>query len=95
MDYLSESLFSPGSVSVSAAIGAKVGVVFLVTLLNIRGVDIVGSASVIFGALVLLPFVVMILAGLPQLNFEWLEHPFPTTINWGRLITVLLWNLSG
>lgn len=67
----------------------------LVTLLNIRGVDIVGSASVIFGFLVLLPFLVMILAGLPQLNFTWLLRPFPSTINWGRLITVLLWNLSG
>nr|AFN42822.1 polyamine and amino acid transporter-like protein [Marsilea vestita] len=44
---------------------------------------------------VLSPFVAMTFWGLPRLNFDWTQGQTPTEIDWGKFITLLLWNCSG
>lgn len=69
-------------------------------------VDLPGVVSVILGILVLAPFITMCLIGLTHLNFDWmgLDGPdtalapspsLPTVIDWGKFLTLLLWNTSG
>jgi amino acid transporter len=68
--------------------------IIVVTCLNIRGTRFVGVSSVIFGALVLAPFVAMFLIGMPQIDASrWLQHG--GSLNWPLLVSTLLWNTSG
>lgn len=66
-----------------------------VTCLNLSGVDVVASASALFALLVISPFAVLAVAGLPTFSFAPLfagpSHP----VRWGVFLSVLLWNTSG
>ena len=52
--------------------GVAVGLVWIATLLNVRGIEIVGKASVVLTVLILLPFVGLTLLGL----LKWRFNPF-------------------
>jgi amino acid transporter len=71
-----------------------IAVVTLITWMNIRGIRLVGFASVVFSMLVIAPFVALVLLGLPKVETGvWLmrtEH-----IDWALLFSTLLWNTSG
>ena len=66
-----------------------------VTTLNLLGVDVVASASTIFALLVISPFVVLAIAGLPSLDPSTWAQPAGHPIRWGTFLSVLLWNTSG
>ena len=66
----------------------------VITWLNIRGTHLVGLSSIVFTALVLAPFAVMLVLGLPQVSpANWLQRT--ATTDWPLLISILLWNTSG
>ncbi len=66
----------------------------IITWLNIRGTRLVGLSSIVFTALVLAPFAVMLVVGLPQVSpANWLQRT--ATTDWPLLISILLWNTSG
>ena len=68
--------------------------VSVITWLNLRGIRLVGMLSVLFTGLVLAPFVVMLVIGLPQVSpANWLQRTSST--DWPLLLSVLLWNTSG
>jgi amino acid transporter len=65
-----------------------------VAWLNIRGIRLVGAASVIFTLFVLAPFAVMVLLGSSRLQpTAWLARP--VEVDWALLLSVVLWNTSG
>ena len=67
-----------------------------VTLLNLRGVDVVADASTLFAALVISPFAALVVCGLPSIDMHALTQPFNGRhIHWGTYLSVLLWNTSG
>lgn len=77
----------------------KVGVVVSVAYLNVRGIDVVGDATILFGALVLAPFIVLCLLGAPKAfgTDAAVVHAKLDTLafDWRKFLTVLLWNTSG
>ena len=65
-----------------------------VTWLNVRGIRLVGIASIVFTLLVLAPFAVMVLLGAPRVQpAVWLTRTSHT--DWALLFSILLWNTSG
>jgi amino acid transporter len=56
----------------SVHFGVAVALVWIATLLNVRGIEIVGKASVVLTALILLPFVGLTVLGL----LKWRFNPF-------------------
>jgi amino acid transporter len=73
-----------------------IGVVLIAAIswLNIRGTRLVGISSVIFAALVLAPFTVMVVLGAPQMHAaSWLARGGKG--NWALLLSIVLWNTSG
>ena len=71
-----------------------VAVIAAVSWLNIRGTRLVGDSSVVFAALVLAPFAVMVILGAPQVQpSAWLAGGGKG--DWGLLVSVVLWNTSG
>ncbi|BBN19559.1 hypothetical protein MPTK1_8g11690 [Marchantia polymorpha subsp. ruderalis] len=107
VEYLSALLYEGKDIiSYGWSVFIKIFLVFIVTVINILGINIVGVVSVILGILVLAPFITMCLIGLTHLNFDWmgLDDPdtalapspsLPTVIDWGKFLTLLLWNTSG
>jgi amino acid transporter len=73
-------------------IGAAMIVV--VAIMNIRGTQIVGRAAILFAFFVLAPFLVLVLAGAPQVNPA-LWFTKPETVEWGLLLSIMLWNTCG
>ena len=66
-----------------------------VTVLNLLGVDTVANVSTLFTVLVISPFLVLVIAGLPTLDpSAWRIGP-STPVDWSAFISVLLWNTSG
>ncbi len=73
-------------------IGAAV--ITAITWLNIRGIRLVGMSSVVFAVLVLVPFAVMVILGVPQVEpSTWLART--EEVDWGLLLSIILWNTSG
>lgn len=73
-----------------------IGVALIVAIarLNIRGARLVGLSSVAFGLAVLAPFALMVLLGAPQVDpSTWLVRT--GDIEWGLLLSTILWNTSG
>eukprot|EP00667_Euglena_gracilis_P015071 EG_transcript_15656 len=74
----------------------KVTTVVATCSLNIVGVGAVGDASAVAMVLCLLPFVLLFGIGLPQLAPQhWLEHGTLGEVHWGKILSMLTWNLSG
>ncbi|MBI1996519.1 MAG: APC family permease [Deltaproteobacteria bacterium] len=65
-----------------------------ISWLNIRGIRLVGAASILFMLFVLAPFAVMVILGGAQIRpSPWLAQP--PTVDWALLLSVVLWNTSG
>lgn len=79
--------------------GIGLGIIVPLTWLNIAGVKLVGRAAIAFGILLLLPFLVLCLLGLPHLvahpphGFSAPGQPFASSIGAG--MSVVLWNYLG
>jgi amino acid transporter len=76
-------------------------VIAVFTWLNVRGTSLVGVSSVAFAVMVLAPFTVMVVLGLPQLKpAAWFQvgngvSAVPTPAMWSTLLSVVLWNYCG
>ncbi len=55
----------------------------------------VGWASYVFGLLVLSPFIVMIILGGKDLDFDHLKSDTGVPIQWAALLSTVLWCSSG
>ncbi|GJD08366.1 Probable polyamine transporter [Galdieria sulphuraria] len=65
-------------------------------ILNYRGLEIVGWASIIFVVIVAIPFAILTLVGLPQSDPKvWLQWRGHRDTNWSLFWATLLWNLCG
>lgn len=66
-------------------------------LLNVFGVDAVGEATVVFGGLVMFPFVALVVAGLPKVAENFRETPPQpqSKMQLGRFLAVMAWNNCG
>ncbi|KAL3676939.1 hypothetical protein R1sor_026887 [Riccia sorocarpa] len=109
VEYLSALLYEGRhSLPYGWSVFIKIFIIFIVTVINILGISIVGMVSVILGILVLAPFITMCLIGLTHLNFDWMgsdddlasspssmQQSHSTPVDWGKFLTLLLWNTSG
>ena len=91
VDYLS---YLSGDMPSSERWLIGVAVIAATSWLNIRGTRLVGISSVIFAALVLAPFAVMVILGAPQMEpASWLARGGKG--DWALLLSIVLWNTSG
>eukprot|EP00668_Euglena_longa_P029858 GGOE01037235.1.p1 GENE.GGOE01037235.1~~GGOE01037235.1.p1 ORF type:complete len:538 (-),score=151.22 GGOE01037235.1:33-1586(-) len=75
---------------------AKVATVVVTCTLNILGVGAVGDVSAVSMVLCSLPFVLLFGIGIPQLEpRHWLDHGGLGEVHWGKILSMLTWNLSG
>mmetsp|Transcript_22684 Transcript_22684/g.27406 ORF Transcript_22684/g.27406 Transcript_22684/m.27406 type:complete len:525 (-) Transcript_22684:269-1843(-) len=85
--------------SLAAEITIRFAIMILVTVINIKGADIVGDATMLFGGIVLAPFIVMMAMGLPQVLTQWSvledDEESMKTHNWGVFLMIILWNTCG
>ncbi|XP_078440163.1 polyamine transporter PUT1-like isoform X2 [Wolffia australiana] len=92
LDYLQSSV-----PSVAAGAPRSVSALLLtaaLTLLNYRGLVVVGRAAVLLGAFSLLPFLAMAALAAPRLDpARWLGPP-PSPPDWGLYLNTLFWNLN-
>jgi amino acid transporter len=73
---------------------AGMSVVGVITWCNIRGIELVGRSLILFGFLVLAPFAIMVVLGLPLVQTSmWVQQN--SGVNWALLLSVLLWNTCG
>ncbi|KAK3245371.1 hypothetical protein CYMTET_45057 [Cymbomonas tetramitiformis] len=78
----------------------RLAVIALTVVLNFRGADLVGNASVLFACTVLAPFILMVIMGIRPLLVDWDGIPGTrededTEHDWGSFFAVLLWNTAG
>lgn len=72
-----------------------VGFSVALTLLNYRGLSIVGWAAFALCIFTVLPFVYIVIVGLPQVKLEnVLLHPPLADVEWTSYLNVLFWNLN-
>src|SRR5690606_1719438 len=66
----------------------------IVVYMNLKGMEIVGTASTIFFLLSVVPFIILCLLAIPRLKPSlWLVRE--GTIKWELFISMLMWNNSG
>jgi amino acid transporter len=67
-DYLEEALYPHSEQQLPPLVSYAIKLVLVasVTYLNVRGVDVVGKAAVMFSLLVMAPFVTMVAMGMPR-----------------------------
>jgi amino acid transporter len=91
VDYLA---YLTGEISPLERLLIGVGVITLVSWLNIRSIRLVGISSILFTALVLAPFLIMSWLGLPEVQTaHWSARA--AIIDWPLLISTVLWSTSG
>jgi len=93
MDYVGQLM----GVSYSSWLRISIGlvVVVFVTVINIRGTDLVGSASLAFTVASLGPFIIIIVLGAQYTDLVEVVQVVPHNTQWGPFITILLWSTSG
>lgn len=65
------------------------------TALNYRGLDIVGQSSELIVVLILLPFIVLILLGIPHVDpSNWFVRVPIKEVDWSDFLNVMFWNLN-
>lgn len=80
----------PASLRLAAILGINVAL----TLPNLFGLDVVGSASVAFAGIVLMPVAILVLVCLPNISpGNWLDTP--AVIDWVGFLNLVLWNTNG
>ncbi|GJP34042.1 hypothetical protein CLOM_g18515 [Closterium sp. NIES-68] len=96
VNYLSHVIYGPfGAIPMPYSLLLKATMIAATTALNLSGVNIVGKATMVFGASVIAPFIAMFFFAIPQLNLQWISFPAPKPMNWPKLLSLLLWNTSG
>eukprot|EP00873_Tetraselmis_striata_P018488 jgi/Tetstr1/438752/TSEL_027261.t1 len=64
------------------------------TFLNWRGLTLVGSLALFFTGIIVVPFVLMIIIGAPQVDVSnWAVVDWEA-VNWSEFINVMFWNLN-
>eukprot|EP00897_Mesotaenium_endlicherianum_P005212 jgi/Mesen1/4719/ME000241S03766 len=94
MDYISHLM----AVELTVACRLMIGLLMIasVALINIYGADVVGSASVVFTAISISPFLGMMFWGLSKVDLAGtFRAQTDVQIHWPLFITILLWNTSG
>ena len=85
--------------SLPAQIVVGIALVWLAGLMNILGIRPVGNASVVLTAVILAPFAMLVVCGLPRLIHWQLPPGPPLGANFlgalGGGLTVVIWNFSG
>jgi len=79
--------------------GIALAVIWFFTILNIRGIAVVGTSSILFVLFMLAPFVVMVILGVPHIS----QNPFtpllPPDKNLGMALStgllMSIWFISG
>ncbi|KAL7164656.1 hypothetical protein ACSBR2_040536 [Camellia fascicularis] len=73
---------------------ATLGLTFLLTYMNYRGLTVVGWGAVLLGVLSLFPFIVMGFISIPKLRpSRWLVVDLHT-VDWNLFLNTLFWNLN-
>ena len=97
--YLSRMLYNKALDDVSAGerLAMTCPYVAVVLLLNIMGVQLVGTASIVFSLLVILPFAALFVVALPFIHWRdvLFGYRWSSDINFGVLFSVLVFNLIG
>lgn len=78
--------------------GVGVSVIFLISLLNIIGIEIAGVLNIAFFVLSSSPFMGLFLAGFRQISISKLFQGwdrFPNEVQWGPFLASIIWNNSG
>ncbi|XP_047079878.1 polyamine transporter PUT1 [Lolium rigidum] len=92
LDYLKSGVPALGGGAPRAF--AVVGLTAMLTLLNYRGLTVVGWVAIVLGVFSLLPFFVMGLIALPELQpARWLVVDIHN-VNWNLYLNTLFWNLN-
>lgn len=85
-----------GELNSAARFFVSLLVVIFITCLNIVGIEIVGVVSVLFTILVLSPFVVLGMWGIPHIQSSAITStPSFAEGHWGLFLSVILWNTAG
>lgn len=94
--------FTVGSVEVDLHWVIAVSVIWVFTLLNLRGAKIVGDSSVLFMVVILAPFLIMVLVGIPKLFVDGINPVAPFTppdvgiaAAFGAGLWICMWNYLG
>ncbi|KAM7264186.1 hypothetical protein ACFE04_001869 [Oxalis oulophora] len=73
---------------------SALGLTFLLTFMNYRGLTIVGGVAILLGIFSLLPFVVMGIISIPNINpSRWFVVSLET-VDWNLYLNTLFWNLN-
>ncbi|EPS73063.1 hypothetical protein M569_01691, partial [Genlisea aurea] len=92
LDYLSSGIHALGGGWPRVA--AAVALTLFLTLLNYRGLTIVGWAAVLLAVFSILPFAAMALISVPKLRpRRWLAADL-RTVDWNLYLNTLFWNLN-
>lgn len=92
LDYLKSGI--PALESGLPRVMAVVGITLLLTLMNYRGLTIVGWVAILLGVFSILPFVVMGFISIPRLEPKrWLVTDIDN-VNWNLYLNTLFWNLN-
>lgn len=92
LDYLKTAV--PGLEGGLPRIIAILSLTMALTYMNYRGLTIVGWVAVLLGVFSILPFVVMGLVAIPELEpSRWLVIDLHN-VNWGLYLNILFWNLN-
>uniref|UniRef100_A0A061QYC5 Amino acid transporter n=1 Tax=Tetraselmis sp. GSL018 TaxID=582737 RepID=A0A061QYC5_9CHLO len=71
-----------------------VGISSVLTLMNWRGLTLVGGLAVAFTFVIIVPFAILVVLGAPQIKpSNWLRVDWET-VDWGGYINVMFWNLN-
>ncbi|KAK2991291.1 hypothetical protein RJ640_024556 [Escallonia rubra] len=74
---------------------AVLALIFVLILMNYRGLTIVGWVAVLLGVFSILPFVVMGLVAIPKLRpSRWLVVVELDSVDWNLYLNTLFWNLN-
>jgi amino acid transporter len=91
VDYLS---YVCGNLPFGERWGLGALMIAVVAVINIRGTQLVGRAAIVFTLFVLAPFVMLVVVGVCQVDpSRWVM--LPGKVEWGLLLSVMLWNTCG
>jgi hypothetical protein len=63
----------------------------VLTFLNWRGLTLVGSLALFFTGVIIVPFVLMVIVGAPQVNVaNWVQVDWQK-VQWSEFINVMFW----
>jgi len=74
--------------------GIKIGAVLLLTLLNLAGLRVVGTASLVGSVIMIAPFLLVTIWSIPHINpSNWVQRT--PSFGFAVFLNTALWNLTG